>query len=336
MHASVRLVERQDRTALSLVVLWLLAAAMTKGTAAFLVPVPAIALLASRQPIRIPIRWLLITGCAVLAAAGWYLAMGGVAAWGGISTNMPWPGRLIGHVVGWGFLAVAVLGLGRNSLALVAGSMIASMLGVSLVLRAAREERHWIIVLPAILILAGLGFVRFRSPWIKGFLLVAGLALYPYSRERQPHSEFGALLRRIKRPARMLISSAGIGEGPWVAVTALNERRPGSFVARATKTLVEEGWNGEGYHLLTPSENAILRRLDELALDTVILDTPPAQQPPPHHALLRDAMKNSPAWRACGRGQDLLAYCRVTAPKFPRQPLHLRVHGWDFTEQIRQ
>ena len=336
MHGSVRLVHRQDEAAFFLVVLGLIAAAMTKGTAAFLVPVPAIALLASRQPVRIPIRWLLIGGGVVLAAAGWYFAIGGIAAWGGISTGVPWPGAVIGHVAGWGFLAVAVLGLGRNSLALVAGSMIASMLGVSLVLRAAREERHWIIVLPAILVLAGFAFVRFRSPWLKGLLLAAGLALFPYSWQRQPQAKFSALLRRLKRPARMLVSSAGMGEGPWVAVTSLAEQRPGSFVTRASKVLVEEGWNGEGYHLLTPSADAILQRLDELALDTVILDTPLVGQSPPHHVLLEVAMRNSPAWKLCASGQDLLAYCRVTESKFPRQPLHLRVYGWDFTEQIRQ
>jgi hypothetical protein len=99
--------------------------------------------------------------------------------------------------------------------------------------------------------------------------------------------------------------------------------------------LVEEGANAEGYHLLTPSPKAILRRLDELALDTVILDTPPVQQPPPHHALLRETMSNSPAWKPCASGQDLLAYCRVIDPQVPRQPLRLLVYGWDFVEQIR-
>jgi GT2 family glycosyltransferase len=336
MHGTVRLVHRQDGTAFFLIVLGLLAAAMTKGTAAFLVPAPAIALLASGRPIRIPIHWLLIGGALVLAAASWYFAVGGVAAWGGISTVVPWPGRLIGHLAGWGFLAVAALGLGRSSLALAAGAMIASMLAVSFVVRAAGEERHWIIVLPAMLVLAGLGFARFRSPWIKSLLLAAGLALFPYSWQRQPHTGFSALLARLKRPSRMLVSSAGIGEGPWVAVTSLGERRPGSFVTRATKVLVEEGWNGEGYHLLTPSCDSILRRLDELALDIVILDTPPVQQPPPHHQLLREAMANTLAWTLCASGQDLVAYCRVTAPRVPRQPLHLRVQGWDLTEQIGQ
>ena len=334
MYASVRLVQRQDGIALTMVVLALIAAAMTKGTAAFLVPVPAIALLASRQPIRIPIRWLIIAGCGVLAAAGWYFAMGGVFAWGGMSTDVPWPGLLIGHLAGWGFLVVAVLGLARNSLALVSAAMIGSMLTVSLAVRAAREERHWIIVLPAILVLAGLAFVRFRSPWIKGLLLALGLVLYPYSWLRQPQSGFGALLARIKRPSRMLISSSGLGEGPWIAVTSLAEKRPSSFVVRATKVLSESGWNGEGYHLLTPTTDAVLRRLDELALDTVIVDTPPVPPPLPHHLLLEDTMKNSPAWKRCGSGQFLIAYCRVIESKFPRQPLHLHVYGWDFTERI--
>jgi GT2 family glycosyltransferase len=336
MHGTVRLVHWQDGTAFFLIVLGLIGAAMTKGTAAFLVPVPVIALLASGKPIRIPIRWLVIGAGVVLAAGGWYFAIGGVAAWGGISTALPWPGGMVGHLAGWGFLAVAILGLSRSSLALAAGATIASMVGLSVVVRAAREERHWMIVLPAILVLAGLGFARFRKPWIKGLLLATGLALYPYSWQRQPQTEFSALLGKLKRPSRMLISSAGMGEGPWVAVTSLAESRPGSFVARATKVLVESGWNGEGYHILTPSSDSILQRLDELALDTVILDTPLVQLPLPHHALLRDAMENSPAWKPCGSAQDLAAYCRVTAPRFPRQPLHLRVHGWDLTEQIRQ
>jgi GT2 family glycosyltransferase len=336
LHGTVRLVHWQDGTAFFLVVLGLLAAAMTKGTAAFLVPAPAVALLASRQRIRIPIRWLLIGGAIVLAAAGWYIAIGGIAAWGGISTDVPWPGRLLGHLAGWGFLAVAVLGLGRSNLALAAGAMIGSMLAVSFVVRAVQEERHWIIVLPSVLVLAGLGFARFRSPWIKGVLLATGLALFPYSWQRQPHTGYSAFLAKLKRPSRMLVSSSGLGEGPWVAVTSLSERRPSSFIARATKVLVEEGWNGEGYHLLTPSSDSILRRIDELALDTVILDTPPLPEQPPHHQLLRNAMETSPAWKPCGSGQDLIAYCRVEPPRFPRQPLHLRVHGWDLTEQIGQ
>src|SRR6185436_9943639 len=58
MQATVRLVEKQDQTAAFLVVLWLLAAALTKGTAVCLVPVPLLALLASGKRLRIPLRML--------------------------------------------------------------------------------------------------------------------------------------------------------------------------------------------------------------------------------------------------------------------------------------
>jgi hypothetical protein len=260
--------------------------------------------------------------------------MGGVAAWGGMSFAEPWPGGLIANLAGWGFLVLAVFGLRRNPLALVAGSMIACTLGVSFVVRAMREDRHWIIALPAILILSGLAVSRFRKPWIAALALLPALALFPFQRCQQPPSGFGDLLRQLHRPARMLVSSSSWGEGAFIAVASLAERRPASFIARATKVLAETGWSGEGYHLLTPTVDAVSRRLDELAIEIVILHTPLHHQARPHHVLLQDAVRASPAWRPCGSALDLLAYCRSRAPQVPRQPLQLRVYGWNFEERL--
>ena len=78
MQAAVRFVERRDQTALSLLVLWLLAAALTKGTAVCLAPVLLVALLTNRRPIRIPPRLLIAAASCLLAAGAWYLAMGGI------------------------------------------------------------------------------------------------------------------------------------------------------------------------------------------------------------------------------------------------------------------
>jgi len=335
MLAVVRLLERQDATAGFLLVVWLLAAALTKGTVVCLLPVPIVALLASRQPIRIPPRWLAAAGTILLAPAAWYLWMGGIQAWGGISTSVPWSGALIGHLAGWGFLALAVFGLQRKPLALAAGSVVFCTLGVSFVVRAMREERHWIIALPAILVLAGMGISRFRSPLAVGSLAALAVLLFPYSWYRQSPAGFADLVRQLHRPARMLVSSTSVGEGAWIAMTSLAEKRPGSFIVRASKVLSEAGWSGEGYRLLTTTRGAVLRRLDELALDTVILDSTPNPTPPPHHALLQAAVGNSPAWRPCGSALDLTAYCRVSAPQFPRQPLRLNIYGWDFEERIQ-
>jgi hypothetical protein len=100
--------------------------------------------------------------------------------------------------------------------------------------------------------------------------------------------------------------------------------------------LAESGWNGEGYHLLTPTPDAVSRRLDELAVDIVILHTPVDQKPRPHHVLLQDTISVSPAWSPCGSAHDLLAYCRIRAPQVPRQPLRVHAHGWEFEERIRR
>jgi hypothetical protein len=335
MQAAVRLVERQDRTASLLVVLWLSAAALTKGTAVCLAPVPLVALLASRQPIRIPARLPAAAGVACfLGASAWYFSIGGVRALGGISLDVPWSGELIGHLAGWGFLVLAVLGLRRKPLALVAGSVIVCTLGVSFVVRAMQEERHWIIALPAILILSGFAVSRFRRPWVAVCLLLPATALFPFARYRQSPAGFSDLVQQLARPSRMLVSSAGWGEGAWIAVSSLAEQRPASFVVRASKVLAETGWNGEGYRLTTPTWGAVSRRLDELAVDIVILHTPVNQKPRPHHALLQNNISFSPAWTPCGSAQDLLAYCRIGRPQVPRQPLRLRVYGWDFEERI--
>jgi glycosyltransferase involved in cell wall biosynthesis len=335
MQAVVRLVERQNQAAFSRTVLWLLAAALTKGTAVCLVPVPLVALLASRQSIRIPPPRMLMVGVGcLLGAAALYLSMGDVRSWGGLSLDVPWPGAWIGHLAGWGFLALAVLGFRRQPLALAAGAVIVCTLGVSFVVRALQEERHWIITLPAILVLGGFAISRTRRPWLAVSLVLSAVALFPFARYRQSQSGFGNLLPQLARPSRMLVSSGGFGEGPWIAVASLAEQRPASFVVRASKVLAESGWNGEGYRLLTPSRDAVSRRLDELAMDIVILHTPVNQKPPPHHALLQETISVSAAWRPCGSAHDLLAYCRIRAPQLPRQPLRLSVHGWVFEERI--
>jgi hypothetical protein len=251
-----------------------------------------------------------------------------------MSYSARWPGAQIGLLAGWGFLTLAILGLRRKPLALVAASVIVSTLGVSVFVHAMNEERHWIIALPAILILSGYTLSRFRRPWVAACLLLPALALFPFARYRQSQSGFGDLVPQLARPSRMLVSSAGSGEGPWIAVSSLAERRPASFIVRASKALAEEGWNGEGYRLLTPTGDAISRRLDELAIDIVILDTPLNKHPPAHHVLLRDNLRTSPAWSPCGSAHDLQAYCRIMAPQFPRQPLRLKVYGWDFEELI--
>jgi GT2 family glycosyltransferase len=332
MYATVRLIEKPDRTSVLMVSGFLLAAFFTKGTAICLLPVPAVALLASGKSLRVRASWL-IAGAICLGAAGaWYVAAGDIRAWGGMSFDAPWPGVLIGHIAGWGFLAAAIFGLRRIPLALTAASVIFCTEVVSLIVRAMREDRHWIIVLPAIMVLTGIAVSRVSKPWLAAGLALPTVLMFPFARYTQTKSGFAELAHQVPRPSRMLVSSTATGEGAWVAAVALaDDRRPASVVMRATKVLAEEGWNGEGYHLITPTPDSISRRLDELGIDVLILHT--TEDEAPHQVLLSETIRQSSAWRSCAGAGNLVAYCRTQAPRFPRVPLHLQTHGWRFEER---
>ncbi len=337
MHATVRLLQEHDQKALFLIVTGLVGAALTKGTAICLLPVPFVALFAYGKRIRISRRALIAGGACLLAAAAWYFAMGDVLRWGGMSFDDPWPGRFVGRVAGWGFVVLAIFGLRRKPLALVAGSILICMLGVSFYVRAMREERLWITALPALLILSGVAVSRFKRPWVAACVLLPAVVFFPFARYRQSGSGFDKLVHQLKRPSRMLVTSLSpmdIGEGGWIAMSALAEQRPASFVIRASKALADANWNGDRYRLLASDEGAVLRRLDELGIDTVIVHVPAQQQTLPHQVLLRRTVSESRAWAPCGNATNTLsAYCRTEAPRFPRQPLRVNVQGWVFEER---
>jgi hypothetical protein len=333
MQVATRCLDVRDRPPILMLGMSLMMAAITKGTAACLVPVAIAVLLASRRCIRISTA-AAVTACAgVCAVAAWYAMAGNALAWAGIAGHEPWPGALIGNMAGWGFLALGVLGVRRLPAAMVAAGIVISVLGCSLALRAMREDRHWIIVLPAILVLAGFAVDRFRHrPALAALVLIPALLGFPWLQVRQTQSEFGELLRQMHLPSRMLVSSSGVGEGAWIAQASLAEKRPASYIVRASKILAEEGWSGENYRLLTVNAEAVLRRIDELALDVVIIEDLPAANPPLHQVLLHDAVRHSSAWKECAQARNLVAYCRVRAPEFPRRPLEMRIQGMDLKE----
>jgi hypothetical protein len=247
---------------------------------------------------------------------------------------MPWPVEQLGELAGWGFVALAALGLRREPLPILAGSMAGCAILVSVAVRAMNEPRHWIMVLPAILVLAGYAVTRLPRP-VSALLLVPAVALFPWLWYHQTPSGCRQLIRQLHLPARMMVSSerGADGEGAWIAEVSIAERYPASLVARASKVLAESGWNGEDYKLQVQTPSAAARRLDELAIDVVVLDGPTAQAPP-HHVLLGLAVTGNSTWSHCGSAQRLIAYCRAVPPAFPRKPLVLRAGGWDFEERV--
>jgi hypothetical protein len=91
-------------------------------------------------------------------------------------------------------------------------------------------------------------------------------------------------------------------------------------ITRASKVLVHSDWSGTDYKLLVQSQDQLERRLDELAIDSVIVDTARATDPPPHQALLEEAVWTSPAWKRGEQTGHLVLYRRIRSPAFPRRP----------------
>src|SRR5262249_6135119 len=157
--------------------------------------------------------------------------------------------------------------------ALASTGIVVSTLATSFFVHAMREQRHFIMLLPALLMLSAEGatWLRNRTHLAIPSVLLA-VATFPFSFYAQRPGGFAELAHKIALPARMLISSDASGEGAWIAEVALNEKRPTSVIVRGTKALSSSDWNGGGYKLLASTPAEVDRRLDELALDILIVD----------------------------------------------------------------
>src|SRR5262249_13225768 len=147
-------------------------------------------------------------------------------------------------------------------------------------LRSMAAKRHWIILLPCILLLAGY-FLRELSEFPDrragrvAQLVLAALILvtFPWFFYRQHVLNHRAMLAHLPLPGRVLISSATDWlEGGWIATECVRESRPSSYLVRATKLLASANWNGSGYQLLLSKPREISDTLDRLGIAGVITD----------------------------------------------------------------
>jgi GT2 family glycosyltransferase len=337
--ACARLVKRPSVGGLAMAGLWLTGALLTKGTGACLVAAPVLTLVVSGKWKQIP-RAAVWVGTAALLALG--LASYGINAailhhsvfwWGGVTTRKPWPVVLVPGLGGWGICLLAIAGSViawrvRRPAAVAAACVLLSAVAASCASRAMNQPRHWIMVLPALLLLS-VECLVYLSKWKAAAVAAAvvALLLFPWSLYRQEPGGFAAFARRLPRPSRILVSSTSSGEGAMVAAIALSEPRPSSVVVRATKSLASEGWNGDDYQVTAASTDAVDRRLDEMGIDEVELHAVPGEDVPPHQRLLLKALRGSHSWRECGSMGTFAAWCRVLAPTVERKPLRIDLRG---------
>ena len=333
--ALVRWIAAPSRKILVYLGFLLAAGFLVKGTAAFLLLAPLIAAIISRKWREILDGKLLVAAAGIVAVLVIAYRLGpaflrtSLAPIEYIRVGHSHLVAAVGALTGYGFGALAVAGIFsalvlRSPMGLAATAVLLSTAAVSSLLREATEPRHYIVVLPAILLLATQlatwASAGSRLAWL---LLIAAAALFPFHLYHQKPAGFAELRRQIRLPARMLVSSNASGEGAWIAEVALGEKRPASVVARASQILAVEDWDGAYYRLVATTPQAVARRLDELNLDTIVVDSRPGLLVLPHHALLKGVLQGSPAWRICAESGAIQAFCRVLEPTVPRVPLQI-------------
>ncbi len=198
-------------------------------------------------------------------------------------------------------------------------ALIFSVWGFHIFVPAGMENRHLITAVPAILMFlaAGISFVsdrlsglniHFRQKIVFSILCVT-LAFY-YETDamaRKAWFGFGEVARHILaktelRKSVFMISSDERGEGMCISEIAMQERRPGHVVLRASKVLADSRWSGAGYRVLYSDPEAIMKYLRDIPVGIVIIDEslPPTPQFE-HHRLLRETITNyADEWKLSG------------------------------------
>ena len=317
---------------LGLAVFWAL---MVKGTGVALLLGPVLAVAGGGVWRRLDWRWLVAPGLAGGAAVAWFLYQNSVLnrnvlAWGGVGSRIPWyPGFSL-ELAGPGLAALAIGGAviavrrGQPE-AWAALAVAVSIFVTSYFVRAMQELRHWIVLLPALLLLALVfyAWLEKRSK-LAPLTALAAVCFFPFHIPALQPVGFAELASRVKLPSRMLISSAdGWPEGSWIAEIALREPRPGSTIVRGSKLFAQAGWNTKPYRLLTQTAEEMERAMDEAGVETVILHTPSVREPVAHHVLLTALLRDNPRWRNCDQAGQLSAYCRVGPAHYPRKPVRI-------------
>ncbi len=346
--ALARWIEKPSRPVLARIGLLFAAALLVKGTGVFLLLAPLFAAVATRRwrGLVNPRFWVGVL--AILTILLVFYALGPVV----IRTSLLRLGYIrVGHthlvaavriLVGYGFGALALGGIlaavaMRNPAGLASAAVLLSTAAISFFVREATEPRHYILIVPALLVLATqLWRWTASRTRLAPLMLLAAAAWFPFQRYQQRPAGFLELRSQIRLPARMLVSTTAAGEGAWIAEVALGEKRPASVIARGTQVLATMDSDGREYRLSATTPKAVARRLDELGLDTVVVDSSSAKIVWAHEALLRTALGESRSWRPCAQAGALEAFCRVLPPEAPRIPLQIdlrRSIGRTLTEQ---
>jgi hypothetical protein len=323
---------------------WRLAAALflglsSKGTAvcwALLVPFGIV----GRQDW---FRRSLVLGGTVAVGSVWYLQMGKVAGWGGMTSKISWPILRLGELAGWGIVALAAVAIvqvlwqprhAATALVRAGAAMVLCLVIGSFALRSMQETRHWVLVLPALILLAVTAVLRLRWPLVGVVAGLLALLFFPWSWYRQESQHAAEILSQIGPKRRLLLALDTIGEGSVIASASSSKERPYYFLARGSKVFASSSWSGGYYRLLSSTPGEVLRRLDELAIEVIVVHPQPLEGERPHIEIARRSVQGSSVWIPCGATGRLQAFCRAASPQVPRVALELEIRGRILREHL--
>lgn len=171
-----------------------------------------------------------------------------------------------------------------------AGALVLSVLVFQSIAPVGLEARHLIPALPAALMfsVAGLAWMVRRAmrlapeeplsrsaPWLAAVIILAlPTVLFPI--RKKDCSGFGPLAETVLKQAApadvVLVSSDATGEGMFIAEVALQEKRPGHVIQRASKSLAGSTWSGSGYAPAFEKDEDLLAFLTSGKIQYLVLD----------------------------------------------------------------
>jgi Dolichyl-phosphate-mannose-protein mannosyltransferase len=305
-------------------------AALTKGNALALAGVPPLATLLTGRwdRWRRPALWG-AAGLVILLAAPWYATTLGISQGSWVGGREPsgeyaraaltFYGRGLRALGGVALLVGAGLGAWRGlrseggrgvSAALIAWPP--SLLLLHGVVPSSLDERHLILLAPALCILAVRGAVGLGRPGPRNAGLAAGLlvALVLLERAELPRKEWHGFTdiavelqeEPIFNGRAILVVSDVAGEGALVAAAALADDvgRPSRYVLRASKALARSDWVGRGYSLRFEDAEALAAWFEFVPVAVILQDLAPRQdQRFAHHEQVAEALALHPErWQA--------------------------------------
>ncbi len=330
-------------------------AIMTKGSGLALAVVPPLALLFARRLylVRRPSLWLAAAIVALLCGP-WYvftfdMQQNGwteTAGVGFLLRSFPYNLREMVVLTGPALFAAGLVGAGakvigpyrRRAVEPLWAALAALVLSVYVfqsLVPASLDIRHLVTAVPAMIAFAAAGIA-----WLAGRIHIGGWSTQTkaaalagvvavafgagtFSIPRKGDRGFADMVADIIRAPDLsksviLISSQYDGEGIFIAEMAMDEKRPGHVILRASKALADSQWNGSGYHTLFADAPSVMRFLDRVPVGVLVMDNTPGLKDHLHHRQLQQVLRDYQ-----GRFQLMGVYPKDGRPRIPGEDVRV-------------